>query len=471
MQIKFCGAAREVTGSSHLLILDNGYTILLDCGLYQGQDEDLQNLNRSWHFKPYEIDCVVLSHAHIDHCGRLPMLVRDGFKGNIYCTHATRDLCAILLLDSAKIQERDTEYSKRHKKQSGGETTDDEPLYTEQDVRRAMQQFITLPYERPFNICSEVKVMFRDNGHILGSASVTLKIEQEGKPATTFGFTGDIGRPNRPILRDPIPMPHCDYLICESTYGDRLHKSNPDERDALLKIIKDTCLKNHGKLLIPAFSVGRTQELIYALDRLEHEHKLPRVPVYVDSPLSTSATQIYLSHPDCFDADIMRYMLTDPNPFGFQNLRYIRRVEESKTLNYQNEASIIISASGMANAGRIKHHLRNNLEKTSTTVLMVGYCAPGTLGRRLRDGEPEVRIFGETINVNATIEILESFSAHGDQKEMLDFIENQDRDRLQQIFLVHGEYESQKTFKTKIEQQGFKNVQIPQNGETFEING
>ncbi len=266
-------------------------------------------------------------------------------------------------------------------------------------------------------------------------------------------------------------MPHCDYLICESTYGDRLHKSNPDERDALLKIIKDTCLKNHGKLLIPAFSVGRTQELIYALDRLEHEHKLPRVPVYVDSPLSTSATQISLSHPDCFDADIMRYMLTDPNPFGFQNLRYIRRVEESKTLNYQNEASIIISASGMANAGRIKHHLRNNLEKTSTTVLMVGYCAPGTLGRRLRDGEPEVRIFGETINVNATIEILESFSAHGDQKEMLDFIENQDRDRLQQIFLVHGEYESQKTFKTKIEQQGFKNVQIPQNGETFEING
>ncbi|MEO1627247.1 MAG: MBL fold metallo-hydrolase, partial [Bacteroidota bacterium] len=312
MKIKFCGAARQVTGSAHLITLDDGYTILLDCGLYQGNDKDMQHFNSNWYFPPKSIDCLILSHAHIDHSGRLPKLVKDGFSGNIYCTHATRQLCALMLLDSAKIQERDAEYfnKRQARKKKGVKKPFRNPLYTPKDVPVALQQFVSLSYGRWYKIRHNVTLCFRDAGHILGSASVTLRIK-EGDREITFGFTGDIGRPNRPILRDPIPMPKLDYLVMESTYGAKDHDEPPAESVRLLEIIRKTCLEKKGKLIIPAFSVGRTQEIVYMLDQMETAGQLPHIPVYVDSPLAVNATTIYGAHPECFDNDLHEYMLID----------------------------------------------------------------------------------------------------------------------------------------------------------------
>jgi metallo-beta-lactamase family protein len=303
----------------------------------------------------------------------------------------------------------------------------------------------------------------------LGSASVTVKIK-EGGITRTIGFTGDIGRPNRPILKDPIPMPNVDYLICESTYGDRLHNSAPEEIDKFLKIIKKTCIQKRGKLIIPAFSIGRTQEIVYMLDQMENEGILPRIPVYVDSPLATEATDIFRAHPECFDKDLHKYLLKDPNPFGFRNLKYTSSVEESKALNTSNTPCIIISASGMGNAGRVKHHLFNNLSQPENTVLIVGYCSPETPGGQLRAGKKSLRMFGEEVMVNADIEIMDSFSAHGDQKEMYDFILNQ-KMSVKTVFLVHGEIETQQVFKNYLEENGFQNVEIPQEGQEYPLYG
>lgn len=462
MKIKFCGAAREVTGSSHLVMLDNGFTFLLDCGMYQGADPDMDRFNREWFFEPSEIDCLVLSHAHIDHIGKVPRLVKDGFTGPIRCTHATRSLASILLMDSAKIQERDVEYRKNHKDRFD-EDAIQEPLYTVEDVTKAMGQFVTYPYDRWFKIHDDVEVLYRDAGHILGSASVTLKIQEHGKEIL-LGFTGDIGRPARPILRDPVPMPEVSYLICESTYGDREHESAPEESARFLEIIKETCVKNKGKLIIPAFSVGRTQEIVYMLDKLANEERLPRIPVYVDSPLAVNATTIYASHPECFDQDLTEYLLEDENPFGFNGLHYVRKVEMSKALNYSKAPAIIISAAGMINAGRIRHHVFHAIDDPRNTILIVGYCAPHTPGGLLRAGAEEIRMFGETKPVKARVLIMDSFSAHGDKMEMLDFIRNQ-RGTTQKIFLVHGQYEAQRNFKGLLLQAGFPEVEIPELGD------
>ena len=467
MKIKFCGAAGTVTGSSHLITLDNNFKILLDCGLYQGNESAYENFNFNWSFDPTEIDVLVLSHAHIDHCGRIPKLVADGFKGDIICTHATRNLAEIMLLDSGFIQEKDIQYINRRRQKKNLPSV--RPLYTVEDAKRCGKNFVGIGYEKWHKLSDDVQVLFRDAGHILGSANVTLKIKEADGAFTYFGFSGDIGRPERPILRDPQQMPQLDYLICESTYGGVEHQSMPNDKEDLLKVIQHTCLDKKGKLIIPAFSVGRTQELVYMMDQLENEGLLPNIPVYVDSPLAVDATEIFMLHPECYDFDLLKYMSEDPNPFGFKRLKYVRKAEHSKAINSYKGPAIIISASGMMSAGRVKHHLNNNIEDPKNTILVVGYCGAGTLGRRITDGEKEVRIFGEQKQVKAEVVIMNSFSAHGDNSEMLDFIDNQDRNLLKKIFLVHGEEKRQLVFKENIKYKGFNKVIIPKLDEEYEI--
>lgn len=464
MQLTFHGAARTVTGSCHLLTLDDGRQVLFDCGLYQGSEADMHTFNEEWGFDPSEIDVVLLSHAHIDHSGRLPKLVKDGFAGDIYCTPATRDLCAILLTDSAYLQERDAYFENKY-----SVTKDAKPLYTVADVQLCMERFVTVPFGKWYRPLEDVEVLFRDNGHILGSASVTVKYNRLSGEEVLIGFTGDIGRPNRPILKDPKHMPECDYLICESTYGDRLHETAVDEKEHLLEIVHRTCVEQKGKLLIPAFSVGRTQEIVYMLDQLENESRLPRIPVFVDSPLSINATEIFRLHPDCFDKEMMQYMHQDPDPFGFNHLHYIRDVADSKQLNTLEGPAIIISASGMMEGGRIRHHIFNHIEEAHSTLLIVGFCAPGTLGERLRNGAKTIKLMGEEKQVKATVEIMDTFSAHGDFEEMIDFLSNQDRKKLKRMFLVHGEYEVQLNFQELLLDTGIRKVEIPTLGQTINL--
>ena len=465
MKLKFCGAAGTVTGSCHLLELDDGFKILMDCGLYQGKDDFLENFNREWMFDPEEIDVMILSHAHIDHSGRIPKLVKDGFRGDIVCTSATRDLAAIMLLDSGGIQEQDARYL-RKKKYYHGPT---DPLYTADNARDSLQQFVGIAYNRWFRIHEDVQVQFKDAGHILGSASVTLKISRHGLKDTYIGFSGDIGRPDRPILRDPQPMQQLDYLICESTYGGKEHQGAPEDEHSLLKVINETCVTNKGKLIIPAFSVGRTQELIYMLDKLETAGELPPVEVFVDSPLAINATEIFTMHPECYDMNLIEYMSEDPNPFGFKELKFIRSAQKSKALNDYDKPCIIISASGMMQAGRVRHHINNNIENPRNTILVVGFCAPNTLGARIRNKPKTVRIFGKEKEVNARVEIMDSFSAHADQSEIIDFLKNQDRNKMRNIFLVHGEEDRQLVLKEALQDDGFGEVTLPELGESFRL--
>ena len=467
MEITFCGAARNVTGSSHLITLDNGFKLLLDCGLFQGRGRRVWDWNNTWHFKPSEIDALILSHSHIDHIGRTPQLVKDGFTGDIYSTHATRSLCAIMLLDSAKIQERDVQWynkklaKKKHKKGKKPRV----PLYKSEDITPTMSAFMGCGYERWVRINENIEIYFRDAGHILGSSNVTLKITEKGK-TTTIGFTGDIGRPDRPILRDPKKMPPVDYLICESTYGDKEHELPPQQSENFLETIRHTCLEKKGKLIIPAFSVGRTQEIVYMMDKMETAGLLPHIPVYVDSPLAVNATAVFGSHPECYDNELNEYLLTDDDPFGFNSLHYIRSVQESKALNDSSEPAIIISSAGMMHAGRIVHHMNNNIENPKNTFLIVGYCSPDTPGGMLRNGIETLKIFGEWKMVKAEIRIMDSFSAHGDRKEMYEFIQNQ-KDSVKKVFLVHGEYDTQLKFSDYLKERGFKNIDIPEAGQTI----
>ena len=331
-----------------------------------------------------------------------------------------------------------------------------------------MDRFVGLPYDRWERIHPNVEILFRDSGHILGSASVTLRVKRANGETTTVGFTGDIGRPNRPILRDPKPLPPCDYILCESTYGDREHDLPPDEIDRFLRIIKETCVENRGKLLIPAFSVGRTQEIVYMLDRLQSSGRLPHIKVFVDSPLAVNATTIFGAHPECYDNDLHEYMLTDENPFGFNMLHYIQDVNESKALNYLKEPAIIISASGMMNAGRSKHHLRNTMGDPKNTIFMVGYCAPETPGGKLRAGATGLKLYGEYHELRAKVTIMDSFSAHGDRSEMLDFLSNQ-TDSCKEIFLVHGTIDRMETFGESLVEKGFRKWRAPRLREVVEL--
>lgn len=472
MQLKFNGAARTVTGSCHLITLEDGFRILLDCGLFQGEgkSDETWKLNNKWFFDPASVDCIILSHSHIDHSGRIPKLFKDGFRGKIYSTHATRSLCSIMLLDSAKIQESDTKYyNKREEKKRKKKTKNfREPLYESIHVTPVMDMFIAHPYDNWFDIHENVSVLFTDAGHILGSACVSLKVK-EGDKTINLGFTADIGRPNRPILRDPAPMPPCEYLICESTYGDKNHEAPPQQSESFLEIIKETCVDQKGKLIIPAFSVGRTQEIVYMLDKMSTAGILPKIPIYVDSPLAVNATTIFGAHPECYDNQLNEYILIDPNPFGFNELNYIRDVNESKALNTNSDPCIIISSSGMANAGRVKHHIRNNIQEEKNTILIVGYCSPHTPGGRLRAGADELRLFGEMYPVKAAVKTMDSFSAHADQTEMIDFIDVHKK-VLKKLFLVHGEYDTQKAFKYKLVGEGYEKVEIPDLGFEYDIN-
>lgn len=464
MKIQFYGAAQRVTGSKHLITTNKGTKILLDCGLFQGIGTT--ELNLHFGFDPKEVDFLILSHAHIDHTGLVPRLVRKGFKGTIYATPATKDLCEIMLMDSAHIQEKDLE--RINKRRIGRNEEPYELLYNADDVEAALKLFKTVDYHTPFYLEEGVRVEYFDAGHLLGSAGIYLTFEEEHHNKTLF-FTGDIGRPNDKILRSPEPFPQADYILCESTYGNRLHEPEADMKTHLLRIVYQTCIEKKGKLLIPAFAVDRTQELIYALDQLAHEGLLPKIPVYVDSPLSVKATMVMKNNEECFNPEILAYVKHDGDAFNFENLHYISDVMESKALNDSKQPCIIISSSGMAEAGRIKHHIKNNVEKPSTTILLVGYCSPGSLGAALKTKPAEVRIFGETFKVRADIEIMDSFSAHADYKEMMHHLSCQDTSKVKKLFLVHGEIDTQLIFKNRLNSMGFHDIQIPAQGESFDL--
>lgn len=465
MKLQFCGADGTVTGSCHLLVLDDGFRILMDCGMYQGDEPEYRDFNRKFIFDPKSIDVVLLSHAHIDHCGRLPLLVKEGYRNTIWTTPASHDLTSIMLLDSAHIQERESEFTNRHAREDEDR---EEPLYTSDDVTEAMSLFRTVNYNQWFSIHPDVDVLYKDSGHILGAGSITLRIRRQGLKDTLLGFTADIGRPNRPILRNPDPMPACDFLISESTYGDRLHESQPEEKEHLLKVVRETCVQKNGRLIIPAFSVGRTQEIVYMLNQLSNDGELPDIPIYVDSPLATNATTIFQQHPECFDKQIVQYMLKDPNPFGFNDLIYVRSVEESKKINGMHGV-VVISASGMINAGRVKHHVFNAIENPDNAILLVGYASPNTPAGKLIAGNKTIRLFGQTLQVNARIERMDSFSAHGDYREMIEYLRSQDKEKLRRIFLVHGNKHALDAYKGHLEEEGYMDIEIPALGDITDI--
>jgi len=458
MHITFHGAARNVTGSKHLIQLNNGTSVLLDCGMFQGMGEQTDDLNEHFGFNPKKVDYLILSHAHIDHCGLIPRLVAEGFSGPIYCTSATMDLARILLLDSAKIQMQDNEYSNRQREKKGLPPLT--ALYNEEQVMNAMGLFKIVEYHEEFEITPRVKFHFTDAGHILGSAAVHLTILEDARE-TRVSFSGDVGRYGDLLLRNPQTFPQVDYIILESTYGDSLHKSLKPIEDSLLEIIRQTCLIKNGKVIIPAFSVGRTQELLYALNSLELKGILPDVPYYVDSPLSQKATEVLMNHPEVYNKRVNEVLKVDDNPFSFKNLRFVQSTEESIALNNDPRPCVIISSSGMAEAGRVKHHIKNNIGNQKNTILMVGYCEPNSLGGHLLHGDHEVYIFGDMYEVKAEVRSIKSMSAHGDYEDLLHFLSCQDPAQVKQLFLVHGEYEVQQHFSNTLHEKGFLNVEIP----------
>lgn len=465
MKIAFHGAARAVTGSKHLITLNNNTQILLDCGMFQGMGPVTDKLNGYFGFEPSNITYLILSHAHIDHCGLLPRLVAEGFKGNIYATPATMDLTRILLMDSAKIQEQDAEFMNRKRKEH---EEVEEPLYTEEDVVKTLSQFKVVNYNEAFKIDDQISLNLTDAGHILGSAAVHVTINEDGKE-TRITFSGDVGRYGDLLLKSPQRFEQSDYVIMESTYGDSLHKDLDPIEDMLLEIIKNTCLVKKGKVIIPAFSVGRTQELLYALNGLELKNKLPDVAYYVDSPLSIQATEVLKSHPEVYNSGVKQVLKVDDDIFNFKGLKFIESVEESKALNNDPRPCVIISASGMAEGGRVRHHIRNNIGNKKNTILMVGYAEPNSLGGKLAAGNKSVYIFREDHDVLAEVASIKSMSAHGDYEDLLHFLACQDPSKVKQLFLVHGEYEVQQNFAVKLKEKGFKHVAIPEYHQEYEI--
>jgi len=466
MKIQFLGAAQQVTGSKHLIKTDYGKNILLDCGMFQGKGLQTDSMNRDLGFNPAEIDHIILTHAHIDHSGLIPYLYRLGFRGSIVCTNATRDLCAIMLADSAHIQESDTGQFNKRRLKKGLPAVD--PLYDKNHAANCMELFIGTAYNRKFRIDQNTTVKFTNTGHMLGSAVASLEIGNNTEKVR-IAYTGDIGRPSSRILKSPEKFPQADILIAESTYGDRLHTSYKESEGELLEIMEDTCVRKKGKLIIPSFSIGRTQEIVYSLNNLYNEGKLPRVNVYVDSPLSVNATEIFRLHPECFNREVLEVIEQDPDPFGFNTLKYIKNVEESKKLNTTDTPCVIISASGMMEAGRVKHHLANSISNPKNTVLAVGYCAPETLGARILRGEKKVSIHGNKYSVRAEIRKIDSFSGHGDYMEMGEYLKCQNADELKKIFLVHGEIGPQEKYKAHLESIGFKGIEIPAAGDEYNI--
>ncbi len=459
MKIAFHGAARIVTGSKHLLTLKNGKKILLDCGMFQGMGKETDMMNRELGFDATQVDVMILSHAHIDHSGLIPKLVKDGFRGNIFCTPATKDLSIVLLEDSAEIQEDDIKYKNKRRAAEGLPYL--KPLYTSEDAKIANTHFVEKEYSAWFDVIDGVQAMFTDAGHIIGSTCVHLRINENGKH-TTLTFSGDVGRYRDVILKSPEIFPQADYIILESTYGNSLHDVNTTTPDQFLRWIEKACLQKKGKLIVPAFSVGRTQELLYALNQLELENRLPDLDYYVDSPLSVSATEIVKRYPDYFNKTIQKILKSDSDPFGFKGLKFIKTVEQSKMLNFQNGPFVIISASGMADAGRVKHHISNNIENSRNTILLTGYCEPHSVGGRLMNGDKEIKLYGVEHQVNAEIGSIRSMSAHGDYEDLSQWLACQDKQQVKTIFLVHGEYEVQQDFQQRLIKKGYNSVAIPE---------
>jgi metallo-beta-lactamase family protein len=469
MKITFHGAAKTVTGSQHLIDV-NGHRIMLDCGLFQGKRKEAFELNRQGPCDGSSIDVLVLSHAHIDHSGNIPCLVKNGFSGDIYSTSATRDLCSVMLLDSAYIQEKDVLYVNKKRKKQGQNPF--EPLYTKQDVVNAMQNFIGISYNRRHEIIPGVKLTLVDAGHMLGSTHVILDIDdKETGREQRLVFSGDIGRKDIPIIRNPTQLTEgADILIMESTYGNRLHPPYPESEKELERIINDTYSRG-GVLLIPAFAVGRTQQIVYALHRLYDQKKIPHLPIYVDSPLATHTTDIFRMHPECFDIEMRDFLLNDnhPDPFGFDTLKFTENVEESKKLNTLRKPAVIISASGMMEGGRILHHLRNRINDSRNTILVTGWQAPNTLGRRIVNKEPVVRIFGDEFDVKAHLEVITGFSGHADRDELLGWAGAMQK-KPEHTFIVHGEEESSQALADSLQTGlGFSNITIPDMHQSFEV--
>jgi metallo-beta-lactamase family protein len=463
MKIHFFGAARTTTGSMYLIEV-NGKKLLLECGLFQGHRQESEQLNKILPFDARQVDAVVLSHAHLDHAGKLPSLCKT-YDGPIHCTSATSDLCGIMLLDSAHIQEQDAIFVSKIRARKHQPPV--EPLYTTPDAQKCVQQLVAHDYEKTFSPVAGVNVTFRDAGHILGSAQVILDIQENGKKFRWL-FTGDIGRGGDELLRDPIPVENVDYLQIESTYAARVHEQRPDADDLVGKLVGET-LKQKGKIIIPAFSVGRTQQIVYVLHELICAGKLPRTPMFVDSPLSVNATDIYKKHPECLRDTIYDTMCNNENPFGMANLTYITNVEESKKLNERKEAMIIISASGMCEGGRIRHHLKNNIGFANNLVLFIGYCAEGTLGNMIVAGKNPVNIFGEPYDVRAKVVSLDTYSGHADKNELKAYVQKLSGD-IKKIICIHGEEtqclahaETLRAMKTKAQ------VVVPQYKQVMEI--
>ena len=459
MKISFHGAARTVTGSKHLISTSSGKKILLDCGMFQGMGKDTDAMNRHWGFDPATVDYLILSHAHIDHSGLIPRLFKEGYRGKIYCTPATKELTCILLEDSAEIQEDEVKYENKRRAAMGLPYL--HPLYTKEDVTKILTQFEQIDYGNWFCIDPDLDLLFTDAGHIIGSACVHLKLRENGKEKR-ITFSGDVGRYRDVILNSPQEFPQADILIMESTYGNSLHDNTISTPDQLLEWIEKACLQKKGKLIIPAFSVGRTQELLYDLNQLELERRLPDLDYFVDSPLSSEATHLVKRFPSLFNKRIQRVLQTDSDPFGFKGLKFVKKVEESKLLNFRSGPYVVISASGMADAGRVKHHINNAIENSRNTILFTGYCEPRSLGGKLLAGRKEVRIFGVEKEVHAEIGQIRSMSAHGDYEDLSQWLACQVPSQVEKLFLVHGEYEVQKAFQHRLMKKGFQEVIVPE---------
>ncbi len=466
MKIRFLGAARTVTGSMYLLTI-NGVQILLECGLYQGRRSESFERNRNLAFDAAQLYVMILSHAHIDHSGNIPTLVNSGFEGNILSTSGTRDLCSIMLPDSAHIQQADAAYVNKKRHRQGLPPV--EPLYTIEEAVDSLDYFVSINYNRPFRVAPGVTLTYYDAGHILGSAMVCLDIQEDGR-ARRFLFTGDLGREGAPLLRDPFIPRGVEILITESTYGNRLHGSHQETRTRLRDIINRTAARG-GKIIIPAFSVGRTQDIIYTIHKLIEAEEIPTLPVFVDSPLSVNATQVFLLHPECYDEET-RQFLTETrsrNPFSFSTIHYIREVEQSKAINDIKGPAVIISASGMCETGRILHHLKNNITDPRNTIVIVGWQAPDTLGRRLVEKQEKVKIFGEEYIRRAEVEVLNGFSAHADRDELLAWFDRMRGPELRHVFVVHGEPEASFALAGALERRGVPDVHVPELGEEVEV--
>ncbi len=461
------GGAGEVTGSKHVLTVD-GARCLIDCGAFQGKREVAEEKNRALVPDPESLSSVVLTHAHFDHCGMLPLLSKRGYRGNIYATPATRDLAGVVMMDSASIQARDAEYLSKQAAKKGERFTW-KPLYDEDDVVKTMGQFVTVSYERPLPIGDGMRIELFDAGHILGSAICRMLARDRSGREVAIGFTGDLGRKGKPIIRDPSPIPPVDYLVLEATYGDRLHESAEDALERLAEVVNET-VRRGGKIIIPAFAIERTQELVYYFHILSDEGRIPPIPIWVDSPMAINATSIFQIHPECYDEETHQaFVRHHENPFGFNALRFSSSVQDSKRLNDMKEPMVIISADGMCEAGRIQHHLMRYISDERNTILIVGFMAENTLGRRIRDREPEVRIHGDFFRVKAEIAEINAFSAHADYEESWDWMCSLDLERLKKVFLVHGEPQSLTALKTYLLGKGVKEVEIVRYGERYDL--